>query len=796
MQRWRIPLSADGRFASRRYADEALWECSLGEGEPSALTLHTSFGLRVRGFSLFPRFIQGRRVVSDPEQFYRPPRLESLYASYLAVTFAPFSGLEARLEVWVPDSACLVGRLWLSNIGIHERALRVEWAALLRALAGGGGMVPRRSGGRWLLEGGVEGLRLACALSQPMARPVESPYPALALDVSLQPGAAEAFIWVLVAAGSDPVVAREKAQQLVQRAWDAEVARLQVQQAAQEVHIQSGNPVWDFALTYAQRAIWGYFFPGSAVLPHPSFVLTRLPDQGFSPRGDGSDYTFLWNGQTALDAWYVSQVLLPGGVSWVRGLVENFLAVQQPDGFVDWKPGLAGQRSRYLAQPLLATLAWQLYPYLEGETSWWRDIFPHLYAFYRQWFTPAHDRDGDDFPEWDHALQSGLGASPIFARACAADCGLESRFVESPALAALLYREGQSLLKMARFLGEEEALPWLKARLAALRYEIESTWDGEAQTYRYRDAQTHRSPGGGELMLEAMEDGVFSLSKALDMPRRLILALRGGESSTRALEVRLRGHNSDGEVEEAFGPRQWSWEDGHGTLTTSQVFTTLDEVEVRRLTPGDRLHILLADYRVEDISLLLPLWAGVPSPSRASLIVEHTLRQRYLRRFGLGFCPSGAAAQHNPLASWVLMPWNQMLGEGLLRYGYRDLAAELMTRLLNGVGHALGMSGHVWAAYDGERGVGLETRSALSGFPPLGLFLQILGVRALTPERVILEGYNPFLQPITVQYQGIRMEFHPDYTLVTFPGCSTVKVEGRGAQQVLAPHSSPARRSE
>jgi len=35
--------------------------------------------------------------------------------------------------------------------------------------------------------------------------------------------------------------------------------------------------------------------------------------------------------------------------------LKNFLSIQKEDGSIDGKPGLAGQRGRYLAAPMLAS---------------------------------------------------------------------------------------------------------------------------------------------------------------------------------------------------------------------------------------------------------------------------------------------------------------------------------------------------------------------------------------------------------------------------------------------------------
>jgi hypothetical protein len=52
---------------------------------------------------------------------------------------------------------------------------------------------------------------------------------------------------------------------------------------------------------------------------------------------------------------------------------------------------------------------------------------------------------------------------------------------------------------------------------------------------------------------------------------------------------------------------------------------------------------------------------------------------------------------------------------------------------------------------------------------PLGLFLDTLGVRILSNQRVILGGKNPFPWPVTVQYRGMTITRNATQTLVNFP---------------------------
>ena len=118
-----------------------------------------------------------------------------------------------------------------------------------------------------------------------------------------------------------------------------------------------------------------------------------------------------------------------------RSLVRNFLLTQTEDGFIDGKPGMAGQRGRYLAAPLLSYLAWRSFQHTQN-TAFLAEIFPQLLKFCQVWLNLEHDRDKDGFPEWDHALQSGFDENPLFDRWHPWGQGADTSTVESPSLLA------------------------------------------------------------------------------------------------------------------------------------------------------------------------------------------------------------------------------------------------------------------------------------------------------------------------------------------------------------------------
>ncbi len=814
MQTWNLaagdPLSltmaADARFTSTNYTDDQIWEMSLGGGEPAALALQTTYGLRAHWMRLFPRFVRGDNRRTDPAGFHTPPRVLKFSSNALTLLYEPFDGLEVLAEYWVPESQVVAGRLKLTNHSILPQNFIMEWVGLLNPIGRQGGMQVTAAGPNQVLSGETSYLCPVVFLTGG-PQPGSGPYPALAHDLEIYPGNSRQFSWAAAATRTFES-SLETARATTARPWEAEHARADLYNTSQTVQVQTGNPEWDAAIALTQKTAFQLLFKNHLNLPHLSFTLNRLPDQGFSVRGDGSDYPYLWSGQTALDSYYLASLLLPGAPEQAAGLVRNFLSVQDESGAIDWKPGLAGQRGRRLAQPLLATIAVQAAPYME-QPDWYMEVFPKLLRFFNAWFSPVYDQDEDGFPEWEHPLQTGVEESPIFDRWSPDAQGIDNACIEAPGLAAMLLRECQSLIEMARELetseradaayarlsgedprqsGAAEALPELCERELALRGLLESTWDAKAKIYRYRDYQTHLSPPG-QVLVEFTGSGKAASRKRFNQPRRLMVQLKTIEDRTYAISFKIHGFSAEGEVSEELSARSFSWMGRQARATTQNTFLAVKRIEALGLGENDQVRVVVADYTQEDCSLFLPLWAGAADNEKARQMIEETLQARYLFDFGIPLCPPDQHLQEelpgiHSAQSSALLHWNHLIGEGLLRYGYRELAASLVTRLMTNVTTSLKEHKNFRQYYHAETGLAAGERGHLHGLAPVGLFLKTLGIRQLGPKEILVDGFNPFPGTINVQYRKIGLTFYPDKTEVQFPNGQKVSIDQPGLHRI------------
>ena len=124
----------------------------------------------------------------------------------------------------------------------------------------------------------------------------------------------------------------------------------------------------------------------------------------------------------------------------------------------------------------------------------------------------------------------------------------------------------------------------------------------------------------------------------------------------------------------------------------------------------------------------------------------------------------------------VHLPWNLLIGEGLLAYGFRSEAARLIAHLMNAVIQSLKQNHAFYQRYHAETGNGLGERGAMNGLAPVGLFLQTLGVAILSDERVRLEGKNPFAWPVTILYKGLKVVRGLERTEITFRNGKTITI--------------------
>lgn len=773
-----LTLAADARFNKTDYVNDQIWEVEIGSNDPerSAVGLYTTFGLRARSMRIFLRFTEGNHTITDPNTFIVKPTLKRFYPNFLTLDFVPFENLQTITDFWIPESHAAAGRITFTNKSNAIRQIKLEVCATLAPL-NGQSIVPTQQQLVNILAGQTSGITPVIFMTGgPKHGP--GPHASLLLDLELGPGATRTLSFAEAARDTIPE-AFDLARKTAARSWAAELARIEMTDASQILDIRTGDTDWDAALAFSQKTAHALFIKNGNHLPHPSFVQSRHIDQGFSHAGDGSDYPPVWNGQFALDAYYLSSVL-HGAPDVTKNLLLNFLSTQDEDGEVDGKPGLAGQRGRFLSMPILASMTWKYYQ-LTHDEEFLTEVFPKLIKFFWAWFAGIHDRNRDGIPEWDHVLQTGFEDNPLFDVWNPWSQGLDVSYVHSPALEAMLYKEAQTLAKIANTLGkpnEETAL--IQAQAQKLKESLDASWNARTSFYSYRDRETGEMTAG-KIIAKKKGDGNMKPKFESETGVRLLIEIQTKNPAAKRPEVIISeffAKNAKGESETISG-HQFQWRTGGLVATSQKIFKRIGRVSVTGLDFQDKINVKVVDTTGEDLTLGLPLWAGALEKQRAYALVGRNIMtaERFDRPFGLPLLPYTVNKESETVSLSVSLPWNLFIAEGLLTYGFRAEATRLTAHLMNAVIQNLKQNRTFYQRYHAEKGIGLGERNALTGLAPVGLFMQALGVTIYSAEKVKLEGKNLFPFAVTIKYKGLTIVRSSEQTTVTFHNGESVIVK-------------------
>ena len=765
-----LTLAADSRLSTPDYINDHIWELTLGGGEPSALSLRTTFGLRAKAMRIFPRFSENGTSVNDPSDFALPPSIRRFYPNFHIIEYSPLPNIDVSCEHWVPESNAISGRIALANKSNATRKIRFEMCALLAPIDGQN-MTSKQMQMINALAGQTSGLFPVIYMTGGPA-PGPGPHPSLLLELELGPGATRQLTWTH-AATDDLQTSFDLARQITARPWEAERARLELVNTSQTIDIHTGDKDWDAAFALSQCAGYGLLLPSNKHLPNPTFVSARQPDNGHSPKGDGTDYPSSWSGQPPLEAYYLANIL---PASQLAGdIIKNFITVQEENGSIDGKPGLAGQRGRYLAAPLLASLAWKFHESKEN-TKFIEEIFPYLHQFFWSWFSPEYDEDGDGLPQWKNILQSGFEDNPLFDAWHEWSLGVNVTQVHSPSLEAMLYNEATCLIKMAEQLNKNDTLALLHEQAAKLRGSIEITWQARTGLYHYRDRETGSS-FEGKMLFKQTGSGTVKPKLKFDGPIRLLVEVQTQSPGAKRPEVNIHQFVTKA-PDEVISSGDYQWRNNGSVYTTKKVYPKLAKVVVKDLGDEDIVTVSTLDFTTEDHTLFTPLWAGVPDEQHAQTMIGRALldTKRFNRPFGVPACPSLTQPEAESVSQAVHLPWNLLIGEGLLRYGFRSDAARLVAHLMTAIIQNLKQNRAFYARYHAENGTGIGERNALSGLAPVDFFMKVLGVEVISSTKVKLEGENLFPWDVTIQYKGLKVMRGQKQTEVIFANGKSVTV--------------------
>lgn len=766
-------LAADARFGVPDYADDQIWELTLSGGDPPAMALETTLGLRALSLRIFPVFFVSGSPVSNPGVFLSQPVVRRFAPNYLQVECRPVEGLTAVCEYWVPHSHAVAGCITLMATGNIAITGECWLTAVLRPAADGAPFRVESAGpyGGCFLRGRAGNISPVLVIAG-VAGSGRSANPALkaAFEARLDQPAQVRWAHSGLPSGEQ---GKTLARALVNREWDPEIARVELENAALP-EIETGNAEWDSVLAFSQVVAIQSLTGATRHLPHCSPVIGRNPERGYSLRGDGSDYPSAWNGASMWDLLMVLPVISLAKSELARDILRNFTAgagASLPDA----RPGAGGQRANLLAPPLLGQIAWRLLSGRE-DVDFLHEMRPYVERCLASWFDPAHDRDQDGLPEWERIDSLGPEMPPLWDRDSAAGGGVPPAEVEMPSLAALLLGECHAAARMAELAGDGEAArEWIR-RAGQVRQGIERM--EYASGYRTQDCQTHASPAG-KVIWEGESDGGMTFA-VLDEPARLLLRVAGGSTTRPVLRVILSGKDSRGRLcEEEVRTEHFAWNRGAGSCFTRQVWKQIDSIRAEGPVEGMRFRLDVPDLRREDLSNFLPLWSRAATPGRAEgKFLRLADPAEFGSRCGLRFLPAGDPFAANDACADGWMLWNMLMGEAAIRYGKDGLALGWMESMFRAAADGLRTEHAFRSSYYPARPGGSGLRNSLHGIFPVGLFFSGLGLVPAGGNRVWVGGRSIFPFIVTVRYKGLTIRRQADWAEIEFPSGKRRRVEG------------------
>jgi hypothetical protein len=340
----------------------------------------------------------------------------------------------------------------------------------------------------------------------------------------------------------------------------------------------------------------------------------------------------------------------------------------------------------------------------------------------------------------------------------------------------MLYHEAMCLIKMAGQLEQPDSLALLRRQAAKLRESIESTWQPRTGLYHYRDRETGSSLEG-KVLIKQTGSGTVKPKLKFEGPIRLLVEVQAQSPGAKRPEIHIHQFSTKA-PDEVISGSDYQWRNNGSVYTTKNVYPKLAKVVVKDLGDEDTVTISTLDFTTEDHTLFTPLWAGVPDEQHAQTMIGRALldTKRFHRPFGVPAVPSLTQPEAETVSQAVHIPWNLLIGEGLLRYGFRSDASRLVAHIMTAIIQNLKQNRAFYSRYHAEKGTGIGERNALSGLAPVGLFLKALGVEILSSTRVRLEGENLFPWDVTIQYKGLKIIRGMKQTEVVFANGKSVVV--------------------
>ncbi len=757
-------LAADGHLAPLVSEADHIWEFQLNGSESSPFSLQTNYGLQARSMRLFPGFLNGPKRMTELEDHPSPWQVLTYCPTLIRGLGFPFPDAEVRFDILMSQSDLLGGRITLTNAGKAALSLTITLNAILNPMGQGHPTRTDREGINQIITGQTGTIHPVLFMTGgPDA--ISTPSPALSLPMKLKPGQQRQITWAL-ASCTTRADSLEMARQLTAASWEKAITARILSQEKNLLRIHTGRPEWDAVFQLAQTCAHHHLIAESAPSDKVRVRRSRLPDDT-PPTEDSSSRQ---NDITVLEAYHLVQVLLPGEAHRLADIVQGFLDSQMENGQVPSRLSPPTLGLAFQELPLLAQLCLEIFE-TTRDKAFLKNAFPGLLRFWLSWFDAEQLPEETPIPvlQWPEQLQmdTGLYAFDIWKET---GRGLDIRTVKAPALLALLHREAAALIRITEIGNLPESREEIFRKSDLLASHLQDLWSPEKIRFAYQDKDSGLTPSGMLLYTGTVREHL-EINRHFETPQRLHITLTAADARTRVSTLVLEGLDRHGNpVEEQVKPRGIRWVAGRAFHTTRDLFQAITRITTSGLTPTDHIRLEIPDLTDGDLTCLLPIWSGQASPDqRQAVCREHLDPEGPLMRFGVPEILKPENTLPDGLPVRVNLLWNACILNALERADQGERAAVLFEHTMEAVLRGLRDFNGFYPAYDADTGRPAGKRNLIAGLPPLRLFLQLAGIRVLSPQRVAIWGTSPFPWPVEVHWRGLMIRREKTETTIRFP---------------------------
>ncbi len=729
-------LCADARFTTPDALNDQCWELGFGTCEPSALSLSTTFGLRVNRMHLFPQFHFEKTTVSDPGSFHKYPSIELVSTNFASIFFSPFPDIDVNLKIWVPSSQLIMGTIYCSNTSATITDIGIDWLVQLSPMAGGNPMKFTELGINTVLAGESSGVAPVFFITGG-PQPSSTAYPGLGAWLLLLPGTVRQHTWVLASTSSLEASFLQARQY---SAYNLENEQIKVEMADKRdrVHIDTADTDLNRRIRASQNRALQFIMPPVASVKHKTCMNKRDTETGSYPKPEILGVYPEWSGQTLTDLLLIFQSLLPASPRLTRELIDNLLDAQHPDGSIDYRVNVNHVSTGFNSLPLLASLVWELYAYLQ-DSNWLSGVFPRLTAFVDSWVRLGENGEVS-IRELDHPAQLDFQTAGAESEELLADFWVKLKSSRNHFLSALLVQELGSLLNIARSVQDDaaaEKYTFIRAKLIDTLGELR---DEKFPAFQYMDKVSGEHLVG-KVLCQFKHNHVYKPRSRITSPGCLYLKLNAGTHIPPSFACEITGAAAGGPACLVITPEHMVRVGCWGVAITDQAFTEIESITIRNLPDSGYGIIGQADLADVDSTQLLAQGIGEP-PSRASDEVGD-----FLTPSGIRLYPQSSGGADLRLPRWIAV----LIIEGLLKN--RDF--EQAEKVFDSVFAAKSI------LYNGSLPQTSRVKTPVDLFP-VKLFLKMNGVTKLTESEITFSHRGMNSQPLTVQYRKIRINLKPE----------------------------------